>query len=254
MHKILTFTKLDYDILSIIIDMLQHQSQQSLRNLGCVSRFCKSLVDPVLYRSVELRDKLRHGHTTTKVLFRLLDPTDSLSEYVRDLKVASDLLIDPSKGRHFRNQDTARPSDLERIITRLVSLSSISWDLNPDIPRPILSILEQQWPYIKLSVTNYDCSETNLSLLATPLLHSLRFKATPGPTGTYDKLDGYSKMPELREIMLNAPNLRKLHITFAAYWTNRNAAAPHIIQMPLRPTDRLPPLHELTLFGPSQYV
>lgn len=85
-------------------------------------------MDPVLYRSVELRDKLRHGHMTKTldpIVFRLHDPTDSLSEHVRDLKVASDLLIHPSKGRHFRNQDMARLSDLERIITRLASLSSL---------------------------------------------------------------------------------------------------------------------------------
>ncbi|KAI4271817.1 MAG: hypothetical protein L6R38_006760 [Xanthoria sp. 2 TBL-2021] len=156
-------------------------------------------------------------------MYRLLDPADSLCEHVRVLKVASHLLIDPSKGKHFRNQDTAHLSDLERIIMRLANLCSLSWDLNMDIPRPILSILEQQWSDVKLSVTNHDRLETKLPLLATPLLRSLRFNATPGPSGTYDKLDGYSKMPELREIMLNAPNLRKLDITFAPYWMNRNS-------------------------------
>lgn len=125
-----------------------------------------------------------------------------------------------------------------------------SWDLNMDIPRPILSILEQQWSDVKLSVTNHDRLETKLPLLATPLLRSLRFNATPGPSGTYDKLDGYSKMPELREIMLNAPNLRKLDITFAPYWMNRNVADPNILQLPLKSTDRLPSLHELIFSGP----
>ncbi|KAL8658855.1 MAG: hypothetical protein Q9226_000745 [Calogaya cf. arnoldii] len=253
MDRPLTFTTLGYDVLNIIIEMLQHQPPESLRHLNHVSKFWQALVDPVLYRSVAPSDKLHNASTTENVdpiKYRLLDQADSISERVRELSFASATLLNPLRGSPVPNQDMAHRSDLEKIIMRLTSLRSISWDLNIDIPRPIITILEQLRPDVKLSVTVHDRPKTDVSLLATPLLRSLKFNTTPGYPGPYDHWDGYPKMPELKKIMLNTPNLRKLDITFAPYWMNRNAVNPRALQLPLEPTDLLPPLHELILSGP----
>ena len=107
-----------------------------------------------------------------------------------------------------------------------------------DIPRPILSILEHQWPDIKVS------------LQTSPLLRSLMFTAAPGPIETHDKLDCRCKISEPRNIMVNPPNHRKLGISIAPYCLISDVADPQILQLPLKSTNRLPSLHELTLSDP----
>lgn len=107
-----------------------------------------------------------------------------------------------------------------------------------DIPRPILSILKHQWPNIKVS------------LQTTPLLPYLRFTAAPGPIETHDKLNCRSKISELRNITVNALNHRKLGISIAPYSLISDVADPQILQLPLKPTDRLPSLHKLIFLGP----
>ena len=85
---------------------LDNQSPNSLRSLGHVSRFYRSLVDPVLYRSVRLADGLQRGHTmktASAVFYRLLDPTDILAGYVSELDVGSPLLVDAVEGAQSRN-------------------------------------------------------------------------------------------------------------------------------------------------------
>lgn len=96
--------------------------------------------------------------------------------------------------------------------------------------------------------------------MSSPLLHSLSFgilNHTATVTAT-DQLAQYSLLPKLKEILLESPNLRKLDIKFEYNWISRrvkwtgNIANPHPLNLPLDPSDRLPPLQELTFSGPGE--
>ncbi|KAL8889627.1 MAG: hypothetical protein Q9215_003135 [Flavoplaca cf. flavocitrina] len=75
---------------------------------------------------------------------------------------------------------------------------------------------------------------------------------------TTSQLEQYSKLPELREILLRSSNLQKLDIKFEYNWLDRKAvwtgitARPHVLNLPLQPSDRLPSLQELTFSGPPE--
>lgn len=128
------------------------------------------------------------------------------------------------------------------------------------MPPIILSKLESDWPNVKLSVGNHNRPNADTRLLSSPLLTSLSFcvlnhTATIGAT---DQLKQYSRFPELRQILLNTPNLRHLDIQFEYNWIGRqvkwsgDSAIPRVLNLPLSPSDRLPPLQELTFSGPSE--
>ena len=134
------------------------------------------------------------------------------------------------------------------------------WDTNARIPENVISNLEQQWPNAKLIVNNYDRAETDTRLLSSPLLHSLSFgilNSTATITAT-NQLEQFSRLPDLRDILLKAPNLRKLDIKLKYNWIQRavkwygNTASPHVLNLPLKPGDQLPPLRELSFSGPPE--
>ena len=96
--------------------------------------------------------------------------------------------------------------------------------------------------------------------LYSPLLRSLSFcilNHTATVTATR-QLEQYSKLPELREVLLRSSNLQKLDIKFEYNWLDRKAvwtgitARPHVLNLPLQPSDRLPSLQELTFSGPPE--
>lgn len=96
--------------------------------------------------------------------------------------------------------------------------------------------------------------------LHSPLLRSLSFcilNHTATVTATR-QLEQYSKLPELRKILLRSSNLQNLDIKFEYNWLDRKAvwtgitARPHVLKLPLQPSDRLPPLQELTFSGPPE--
>ncbi|KAL8696302.1 MAG: hypothetical protein Q9224_002865 [Gallowayella concinna] len=124
----------------------------------------------------------------------------------------------------------------------------------------MIAKLEQHWPGVKLSVGSHNNPNTDTRLLCSPLLHSLSFcilNHTATVVAT-DQLGQYSKLPELREVLLRSPNLRKLDIKFEYNWMGRRVhwsgitAEPHVLNLPLQPSDRLPPLRELTFSGPPE--
>ncbi len=134
------------------------------------------------------------------------------------------------------------------------------WDVNRDIPPSIMSKLEEHWPNVKLSVKNHDRLATDRPSLSSPLLHSLSFcilNHTATVVAT-DQLEQFSKLPTLREILLESSNLRKLGIKFEYNWMPRqvkwrgNEAVPRLLNLPLESTDQLPPLEELTFSGPTE--
>lgn len=72
------------------------------------------------------------------------------------------------------------------------------------------------------------------------------------------KLEQNSKLPKLKENLLNAPNLRSLDIKFKYNWMPPEVtwlgitATPRLLNLPLNSTDRLPTLQELTFSGPPE--
>lgn len=135
-----------------------------------------------------------------------------------------------------------------------------SWNIKRPIPEAIIEKLEQRWPDVILSVDAHNHPITDKRSLYSPLLHSLSFcilNHTATVTAT-SQLEQYSKLPELREVLLRSPNLRKLDIKFEYNWMSRQVewsgitASPHVLNMPLEPSDRLPPLQEFTFSGPPE--
>ena len=127
-----------------------------------------------------------------------------------------------------------------------------------DIPENLITRLEHQWPEVKLIAPNHDRASNDMRLLRSPLLHSLRFGIfnTSATVGLSSQLEFYSKLPELKEIILNAPGLKKLDIRFRYHWMGPGpkfsglSATPHVLNMAINPSDQLPSLHELTFSGP----
>ncbi|KAL8784321.1 MAG: hypothetical protein Q9213_004030 [Squamulea squamosa] len=215
----------------------------------------KALVDPVLYGCLELSDEDDKSKATTYKIQRLLNPTDDLSLHVRDLKISNTRRGFTNFGRLEETSDYFRPGDLEKVIGKLHCLRSFR-----PIPKAIIAKLEQDWPEIDLSVGSHNHPMTDTRLLYSPLLRSLSFcvlNHTATVTATR-QLDQYSKLPELREILLRSPNLRKLDIKFEYNWMDRRVewtgitAQPRLLNLPLCSSDRLPPLQELTFSGPPE--
>jgi hypothetical protein len=55
--------------------------------LALVSKACKKLVYPFLYRSIKLSDRDRNLVVTEQIVRRMLDPNDEISQHVRDLTI-----------------------------------------------------------------------------------------------------------------------------------------------------------------------
>ena len=134
------------------------------------------------------------------------------------------------------------------------------WDTNATIPERVISRLEQQWPNTMLMVNNYDRADTDTRLLLSPLLYSLSFgvlNSTATVTSTH-QLEQFSRLPDLKDILLKTPNLKILDIRFKYNWMYRavkwtgKSATPHLLNLPLNPRDRLPTLHELSFSGPPE--
>ena len=141
------------------------------------------------------------------------------------------------------------------VIGRTVCLQEPSWNTRTDIPLRVISQLEQKWPNTNLIVSNHYRANTDTRLLSSPLLHTLSYGIFKNSTSV-----GYrahlAQLSELKEILLNHPNLRKLDIKFAHNWIpwgvngSRDQAESLVLNLPINPSDRLPPLHELSFSGP----
>ena len=97
-------------------------------------------------------------------------------------------------------------------------------------------------------------------IVSSPLLHSLRYPIhnyTATVVAT-DQLAQYSRLPELKNILLTSTNVRRLDIEFNYNWIEQGtqwrkiSATPHPLQLPLTPSDRLPTLNELSFSGPPE--
>lgn len=146
------------------------------------------------------------------------------------------------------------------MVCECVRLTIPSWDANIEMPARAIHRLEQQWPNAKLVVDRHDRADNAVRLLSSPLLYSLKY-STQNHTATVtatDQLAQYSKLPELREILLKSPNLKKLDINFKYNWIEqgriwkKSTAKPGLLHLPLQPPDRLPTLLELSLSGPPE--
>lgn len=118
--------------------------------------------------------------------------------------------------------------------------------------------LEKQWPRAKLTVGNHDRGDSDIRLLSSPLLYALTFGINNWQSG-HEAQEQHSKLPELRDVLLKNPQLRKLDIRMKYRWIQRKRGwpeydtIPHLLHLPLLPTDRLPTLHELRFSGPDTY-
>ena len=135
-----------------------------------------------------------------------------------------------------------------------------SWEIGRDIPENVISKLQKEWPDAKLEVSNNYLRRTDIRMYSSPLLHSLKFNIL-NHTATVvatDQLEQYSIFPDLRKILIKSPNLRKLSIIFGYNWMpsrvnwSGDIAAPRVLNLPLIPSDWLPPLHELSFSGPPE--
>ncbi|KAL8663237.1 MAG: hypothetical protein Q9168_008127 [Polycauliona sp. 1 TL-2023] len=248
------------NIWHIINNLLLVVSPNSLLSLRLTSRSHKNYVDPVLYRCLELSDEDGKFESTKYKIQRLLDPDDDLSRHVRHLVVSNTKRAYTNFGKSQKSSDDFRPGDLEAVIGRLYRLHTFSWNVKRPIPEAIIAKLEQKWPDVNVSVGAHNHPTTDTRLLYSPLLRSLSYcilNHTATVTATR-QLEQYSKLPELREVLLRSPRLRKLDIKFEYNWMDRRVlwsgitSNPHLLHLPLQPSDRLPPLEELTFSGPPE--
>ena len=142
---------------------------------------------------------------------------------------------------------------------RLGNLIHLSWNVNLNIPERIIAKLEQSWPKAKLLILKYDLVCDDLRSLSSPSLHSLKYSIL-NHTATVvatDQLAQYSKFPDLRKVLIDSSNLKNLDIEFKYNWMSRNRwpstnATPHLLYLPLQPSDKLPTLEELSFSGPPE--
>ena len=135
-----------------------------------------------------------------------------------------------------------------------------SWYIEEPIPDSFVAKLGHYHTKIKLLVGSYKQPIIGTTLSSSPSLHALGFcilNHNPTTTAT-GQLEQCSRLPELREVLLRSPNLRRLNIMFGydrrspnVNWSG-DSASPHILYLPLRPSDRLPPLQELIFSGTPQ--
>ena len=133
-------------------------------------------------------------------------------------------------------------------------LTIYSWASNVSIPVSVITVLEKQWPNVKLIASNHHRIDTDIRLLSSTLLHSLTFGIFNWKTGP-NVLEQYSRLPELKEVLLKSSQLRKLDIRTKYSWIGEKSpeSEARLMNLPLDPSDRLPPLHELTFSGPDTY-
>ncbi|KAH0566254.1 hypothetical protein GP486_000352 [Trichoglossum hirsutum] len=183
---------------------------------------------------------------------RMLDPNDEILQHVRDLTIE-----DFSGDSRVFNQ-----TSLKAIIGNLKQLNAFSWNAAKWIPEDVITKLEDQWPDARLSVTNHrrlDAADEDMNidirLLSSPLLHSLRFTIHYLGIGTDNGT--LSELPKLKEILLKSSRLKVLHLKLCqgipTYPNDYRrfkidiSKAPQWLYLPLLPSDRLTPLHELML-------
>ncbi len=135
-----------------------------------------------------------------------------------------------------------------------------SWYTETPIPDSLLTKLEHYHPEAKLLVGSYNQPIIDTRLSSSPSLYALGFCIlNHSPTSTAARqLEQSSRLPELREVLLRSHTLRRLNIMFGpdrmspnVNWSG-DSACPHILCLPLRPSDRLPPLEELIFSGAPQ--
>ena len=220
-------------------------------SLALVAKKFRDLSGSIIYRSLSLNDT---DEIVAEKVQRLLDPNNRLSEFVRELKILE------CKGNH--GILAANLCNIIQCLPHLHTFTCESRDSRTDskIPDEVIQALAQYHPQADLVVQKHDRADTDWTLLSTPLLHSLSFSIhnyTATVTAT-DQREQYSKLPELRKVLLQSPNLKKLNIEFKRNWINGrmewsgDCAHPALLQLPLEPTDRLPSLHELSFSGPPE--
>lgn len=122
----------------------------------------------------------------------------------------------------------------------------------------MVSKLEKQWPDVKVNVKHNHPRDIDKRLMASPLLHGLTFGINNWKMG-HEAHEQFTRLPELRDILLNNPQLRVLDIKTKYSWMTNGRAWPeserkaHIMNMPLQSSDRLPTLFELRFSGPDTY-
>ncbi|KAL8911462.1 MAG: hypothetical protein Q9172_007673, partial [Xanthocarpia lactea] len=202
----------------------------------------------------------------------LSDPNNDLYLHVRHL-VILDYIVGVGMGL---SDEVGHEYDLNSMISRLRRLQYFrygndplvvidnyicrSWYIESPIPDSLLAKLEHYHPDVKLLVGSYNQPIIGTRLFSSPSLYALGFCILNHfPTSTASRqLKQCSRLPELREVLLRSPNLRRLDIMFGAdrisssvNWLG-DTASPHILCLPLRPSDRLPPLQELIVSGNPQ--
>ncbi|KAI4185159.1 MAG: hypothetical protein LQ348_004415 [Seirophora lacunosa] len=232
------FSSLGADVLEDIINSLYLESPPYLRELRLVSRHCKAIADPMLYKSVELDEEPAKSLITAETVRRLLDPADSLSWHVRELVIRN-------RDRSYRysyggvctfSDNKLAADDLVSIVNRLHHLQTFR-----AMPESLINTLEQQWPHVKLTVGNHDRADVDTKLLASPLLTTLRFCILNRRLAP--EWNNRSLLPQLRDVLLKSPNLRELNIEFELNSQYKE------LSLPLVPSDRLPALQTLAFSG-----
>lgn len=79
----------------------------------------------------------------------------------------------------------------------------------------------------------------------------LNHTATVGAT---EQLAQYSMFTELKDILVRAPRLKELDVKFEYNWirSEGTTGSPRVLNLPLEPGDRIPPLQSLSFSGPEE--
>lgn len=226
--------------------------------LGQVSRNFRARCEPLLFRKVALSD--RNGYlrrVSTRMLYRLKNPHDSLTHHVRHLSVGYAL-----------NAASLPEGLLLQGLENIKGLISFTWCTWLPVPVAVLDCLQKVHPATHLKVVAHERNHLPLDvrLITSPQLHTLDINLSVLYTKTGAKRQntskywgrmGWSELNHLKNLIIASRSLKVLSLKFCKIKHGSQAAQNQLkdsVPATYNPTsfkfeehEMLPPLEELTL-------
>lgn len=206
-----------------------------LHNLRLTSSRLKDFSDAVAHRNMSLIDDEVHEQITYRLAERLIDPSDKICHYVRNLHVVN-----------FKG-DTESYCLNHSLITDCLEhaqrLGSFSWESDAPMPVKTLEVLRHRFPTAQVCAK---IRTTDKTLLSSAQLHRLEISI---PCLNFYGDYSISLFGALKQALLRLDSLRQLSIDthIDANIERLDGNALDHLQIPLHPGEKLPALVALEL-------